>query len=84
MKKTIYALPYGIKLHAEIERDEETDTARVTIDAPLYMNKRNKLSFTWMASQFSDRDILNDKYFVTRMIDSYGGGGCHCECHRKA
>lgn len=68
----IYPIKYGLKVSAEIIRDNENDNAQVKIHAPCYKNKEYTLSFSYKASAFTDAEILKDRDFNTEMLRRYG------------
>jgi hypothetical protein len=68
---TQYKTKYGLDVSVEIIRDEETDTAYVDVIAPMYVEKRWRMTHSYRASQFSDAEILNDSDFHTRLSKAY-------------
>lgn len=61
----------GMSLQIEITDDKANDAKRVTIIAPLYMNKRKAVPFCW-SSEYTDADILRDHNLGTFLGESYG------------
>ena len=68
---TLHPTPYGLKVSVEIVRDTDTDTARVVVHAPLYVNKQWTMSHSYASSYYSDHDILNDRDFIAVMREHY-------------
>lgn len=62
---------FGLDVSVEIVRDAETDTARVDVHAPMYVQKLWTMPHSYTASQFTDFQIINDSDFVRVMLAHY-------------
>ena len=62
---------YGFKVSIEVIRDTESDTATVTVTAPMYTRTIWTMEHCYKSSQFSDNAILKDSAFITTMINHY-------------
>lgn len=71
-----YNVPYGSKVSVQIVR--ENGLAHVDVIAPLYKNKKWRMSHCYDAEHFTDHMILKDHNFVTIMIKAYP----RCSCPR--
>lgn len=68
---TLHPTPYGLKVSVEIVRDTTTDTARVVVHAPLYVNKQWTMPHCYKSTAYSDHAILQDHDFTRVMCNHY-------------
>lgn len=67
----LHKTQFGLDVSVEILRDTETDTAKIKVHAPLYMQKEWFIAHCYKSSQFTDSQILKDCDFVSVMIKHY-------------
>lgn len=67
-----YPVEFGYKVEVEIIRDEETDSAKVKVHSPMYINKEWFLGISFTSSQFTDSKILRDRDFQKIMLQHFG------------
>lgn len=67
----LHKTQFGLDVSVEILRDTETDTAKIKVHAPLYMQKEWFIQHSYKSSHFTDSQILKDCDFVSVMIKHY-------------
>lgn len=64
-----HPVPYGLKVTVSIRR--EGDIAFVDVHASMYKCKEWAMSHCYHAAHFTDWQILNDRDFITTLINHY-------------
>lgn len=66
-----YQTKYGFKVSIEIIRDNVSDTAKIKVIAPMYINKEWIMPHSYKSSEFTDYEIMRDTDFITTMLKHY-------------
>ena len=66
-----YLTKYGFKVSIEIIRDNVSDTAKIKVIAPMYINKEWIMQHSYKSSEFTDYEIMRDSDFISTMLKHY-------------